>query len=89
MVLAKEHFKATHSGRLYCEKCGFDFSEKYGERGANFIEVHHTKAIAKRKKNEQTKIEDLAMLCSNCHSVVHRKQPWLTMDELEEILNNH
>ena len=89
VALAKEHFKATHSGRLYCEKCGFDFSEKYGERGADFIEVHHTKAIAKRKKSEQTKIEDLAMLCSNCHSVVHRKQPWLTMDELEEIINNH
>ncbi len=88
VILAKEQFKADHSGRLYCEKCGFDFSKKYGERGTDFIEVHHTKAIAKRKRNEQTKIEDLAMLCSNCHSMIHRKQPWLTMDELEEILNS-
>lgn len=89
VALAKEEFKANHFGRLYCEKCGFDFSEKYGERGNDFIEVHHIKAISKRKRNEQTKVEDLVMLCSNCHSIVHRKQPWLSMSELEEILSKH
>ena len=32
------------------------------------------------------KCQDIVLLCSNCHSVVHRKQPWLRMSELEAIL---
>lgn len=86
--LAKARFKESHNGKLYCEKCGFDFREKYGERGNDFIEVHHTKAIAKRKRNEPTEIDDLALLCSNCHSIIHKQQPWLTMSELEAILKD-
>lgn len=84
--LAKLQFKANHSGRIFCEKCGFDFGVKYGERGVDFIEAHHIKPLATRTKNEITKVEDIVLLCSNCHSIVHRKKPWLSMDELEAIL---
>ncbi len=83
--VAKSVFKATHHGRLYCEVCGFDFREKYGEHGIDFIEAHHVKPIAKRNKNEPTKVEDIVLLCSNCHSIVHRKQPWLTILQLKQI----
>lgn len=84
--LAKARFKLKNDGRLFCEKCGFDFSRKYGVRGSDFIEAHHTKAISQRIKNEPTRIEDLVMLCSNCHRIVHLTKPWLTMDELEDII---
>ena len=84
--LAKFRFKVNHSGRLFCEKCGFDFSLKYGERGFDFIEAHHIKPISARTKNEITKVEDIVLLCSNCHNIVHRKRPWLSMAELEEII---
>ncbi len=40
---AKEQFMKKNNGRLYCEACGFDFYEIYGERGIDFIEGHHTK----------------------------------------------
>lgn len=86
VAIAKDIFKNNHNGRLFCEICGFDFSKQYGQRGKDFIEVHHKKAISYRNKNEATKVEDLVMLCSNCHSIVHRKQPWLTMSELERII---
>ena len=88
LVVPQLMFKANHHGRLFCEVCGFDFREKYGERGDDFIEAHHIKPIAVRNKNEATKVEDIVLLCSNCHSIVHRIQPWLTIPQLKQIINN-
>jgi 5-methylcytosine-specific restriction protein A len=72
----KEKFLTEHS-RLYCEACGFDFGKRYGERGADFIECHHTKPVSELDTNGKTKISDLVLLCANCHRVVHMKKPWL------------
>jgi NAD(P)-dependent dehydrogenase (short-subunit alcohol dehydrogenase family) len=35
---------------------------------------------------QTTRIEDLRLLCSNCHRTVHAKRPWLSIEELIEIL---
>jgi len=84
---AKRQFQENHQGKLYCEICGFDFNKVYGGLGNGFIEVHHIKPVSSMQEGEKTKLEDLVMLCSNCHSIVHRKQPWLSMPELKAILN--
>jgi 5-methylcytosine-specific restriction enzyme A len=81
----KEQAKAVH-GRLFCEACDFDFAEAYGVRGEGFIEVHHTKALETLKPGAKTKLSELAILCANCHRMVHAKRPWLTMDELKAIV---
>jgi 5-methylcytosine-specific restriction protein A len=26
------------------------------------------------------------LVCPNCHRMVHRKRPWLTMDQLQHVL---
>ena len=39
-------------------------------------------------KNDKTKIEDIIMVCSNCHKMIHRKIPWLFKDNLKEIILN-
>jgi len=70
------------TGRLACEACDLDFGERYGERGDGFIECHHSKAVSDLRPGERTKIEDLVLLCPNCHRMVHLKRPWLTLDEL-------
>jgi putative restriction endonuclease len=44
--VAKQHFKEKN-GRLFCEVCDFDFYEKYGEVGEDFIEGHHTIPVSK------------------------------------------
>lgn len=85
--LLKE-FKATHNNKVFCEICGFDFSEKYGKVGQDFIEMHHLKPISKMNSNERTNLKDLVLLCSNCHSMIHRKRPWLTRETLAKLLNN-
>lgn len=83
---AKQKFKNEHNGQLYCEICGFNFSKVYGELGAGFIEAHHIKPVSEMKPNEATKINDIIMLCSNCHTMVHRKKPWLSKKDIKKIL---
>ena len=86
---SKQKFKEEHGGRLYCEVCGFDFSKVYGELGEGFIEAHHTKPVSTMQPNETTKIEDMVMLCSNCHSMIHRKKPWTTKEDIKKIMKNN
>ena len=72
--------------RLYCECCGFDFEKEYGEIGHYFIECHHTFPVHKMKANHKTVVEDIALLCSNCHRMIHRSPKWLTVEELKSII---
>lgn len=81
----KTHFLQSHQ-TLYCEACGFNFSEKYGERGEGFIECHHTKPLAELTGTRKTKMSDLVLLCSNCHRMVHRSRQWLSLDGLRELV---
>ncbi len=83
--LAKQNFIAKYS-KLYCEICGFDFNEKYGEIGNNFIEGHHIKAVSELKLNEKTKVSDIVMVCSNCHRMLHRKRPWISKNDLKKLI---
>ena len=78
---AKDKFLSTH-GRVFCQACGFDFEKTYGSRGADFIECHHTKPVSQLEINGKTKLSDLVLLCSNCHRIVHRRRPWLSIEEL-------
>ena len=72
-------------GRLQCEVCAFDFEQRYGNRGMGFIEAHHTKPIETLAEGATTKMEDLVLLCSNCHSMIHASRPWLTIEELRDL----
>lgn len=77
----KEQALKLH-GRLVCEACGFDFARAYGERGEGYIEVHHTKPLETLRPGARTKLSELAVLCANCHRMVHAKRPWLAMEDL-------
>ncbi|PFL06509.1 HNH endonuclease [Bacillus thuringiensis] len=85
---AKEHFKQQHGGKLFCEICGFDFHKTYGELGKDYIEGHHTIPVSQLKEGEKTRLEDIIMVCCNCHRMLHRRKPWLSIEELKLLLNN-
>lgn len=72
------------TGTLCCEVCGFDFSKVYGELGVGFIECHHTKPLSEVGETNTTP-DELALVCSNCHRMLHRRRPWLGLDELREL----
>ena len=74
-------------GKLCCEACGFDFAATYGERSVGFIECHHKRAIhTLAAGGEKTTENDLALLCANCHRMVHSARPWLTLEQLRHLL---
>jgi hypothetical protein len=80
--------KVAAAGRPVCEACGFDFARVYGERGEDFIECHHTIPLAELDPGRPTKLADLALLCANCHRMIHRGRQWLTVEELRSLLRS-
>jgi len=81
---AKRRFKRLN-GRLYCEICGFDFSQRYSDRGSDFIEAHHKEPISGLGRAVKVTVDDLEMVCANCHRMLHR-QPWISAQELRQLV---
>lgn len=72
-----------------CYVCGFDFYKEYGERGKDFIEVHHIKPLFEDKvEHEINPIRDLRPVCSNCHSMLHRKKVCPNIETFKEYYRN-
>lgn len=86
IAIAKDIFKSNHNNKLFCEVCGFNFEEKYGEHGKDFIEGHHTFPISQMEANHKTTPEEIVMVCSNCHRMLHRRRPWITKSDLKNLL---
>lgn len=82
----KSQVLAKH-GRLACEACGFDFYEVYGELGLGFAECHHTLPLAEAVSVRATRLSDLAIVCANCHRMLHRACTPMTVEVLQELLS--
>lgn len=85
--LKKEKFREENSGRLFCEACDFDFADRYPCHGDGYIECHHIKPLSELRPGDKTALDDLALLCSNCHRMVHYRRPWLDMRGLNRVLS--
>jgi hypothetical protein len=71
-----------------CQACDFDFGQRYGEIGEGFIHVHHRKPLSEIGAQYQVDpIKDLLPVCPNCHAMIHRTFPPLSIDELRTLLN--
>lgn len=72
-----------------CMVCGFDFERRYGKLGRGYIECHHIDPLSGRDGlAKPTKLEHLAMVCANCHRMIHRKTPCMTIGELKALLQS-
>lgn len=68
-----------------CMVCGFNFEKFYGSVGEKFLEVHHAVPLAEAGKRNTNPETDLVVLCSNCHSMAHkRKGVCLSVGELKD-----
>lgn len=72
-----------------CQTCGLDFSKQYGEIGKGFIEAHHLKPISQLEEGVPVKYDvasDFAVLCSNCHRMIHRTTDPSDLDGFRKIV---
>lgn len=76
-------------GCLFCEVCSFSFDNIYGKLGRGFIEAHHTVPLGDLKDKRKTKISEIALVCSNCHSMLHRNGTVLSINELKQIIREN
>ena len=67
-----------------CSVCGFNFEDAFGALGANYIEVHHLKQMADVGEEYMINpITDLRPVCANCHRMLHKTRPPLSIEELK------
>ncbi|MFC3625180.1 DUF3427 domain-containing protein [Vogesella amnigena] len=71
-----------------CSVCGFDFEKYYGAIGNGFIHVHHLKQLADiNEEYELDPVKDLRPVCPNCHSMLHRRRPAYSIEELRILMH--
>lgn len=67
-----------------CVVCGFDFYRFYGELGRGFIHVHHLRSLSEIGTEYVLDPEmDLRPVCPNCHAMLHRTKPALSIEALQ------
>jgi 5-methylcytosine-specific restriction enzyme A len=79
----KKHLQKHQS--LSCSTCGFDFKAAYGSHGDGYIECHHVVPLH-ASGEVKTRLDDLILICANCHRMIHRSSPWLTPDQLRALV---
>lgn len=78
--------KQQNAGVLECEVCTLRPVDFYGEGGEKLIEAHHRIPISELEPDSITRPEDMAMVCSNCHTFIHSQNPCLTIEEAKAAL---
>ncbi|RPH27818.1 MAG: hypothetical protein EHM93_19020 [Bacteroidales bacterium] len=86
IIRAKKQ-QAIQKQSLECEICEFSFIYKFG---VEFIECHHKTPISQSGVTETT-LDDLSLVCANCHRMLHKQfdGKFLTMDELKEKISTN
>lgn len=87
IIEAKKKKVLKEKGELKCEACDFDFEKIYGEMGKGYIECHHLIPLSNYQVNKETKLDDLALLCSNCHRMIHKDLGIRTIQEFKSTWN--
>ena len=88
LVKEKKELVIKEKGFLECEVCNFVFEDMYGERGKDFIECHHIIPLSELEPGTLTTLKDLALLCANCHRMIHKRKN-TTVEELKMEIIKH
>jgi predicted HNH restriction endonuclease len=84
-----KQLRLLKTGTLACDICKFDFTERYGPLGSGYIEAHHTIPVSRLDGRTKTKLSDFALVCSNCHRMLHFGKPILSVEKLRDQLSKH
>jgi 5-methylcytosine-specific restriction enzyme A len=86
LVEAKRAAAIDALGRLQCEACGFAAAIAYPGLDVEICEVHHRRPLSDTIEAVQTRLEDLAILCPNCHRAIHQTRPMPTVEDFRNRL---
>lgn len=70
-----------------CEVCGMRYENVYGEIGKDYIIAHHVDPIGSRHDDSKTTLDDIALVCSNCHNMLHRTNPPMRVKDLKSLIS--
>jgi predicted HNH restriction endonuclease len=72
----------------HCEVCNMSFKEIYGKIGEKYIIAHHIEPIGSRNNGSKTTLDDISLVCANCHDMLHRYDPPMSIGELKKIIEH-
>lgn len=84
-IISIKKNQALVNNKLYCEVCTFSFPKTFNK---DYIECHHLTRIGDPIGERETTLDDLALVCANCHRMLHSKfeGKYLSLNELREVL---
>jgi predicted HNH restriction endonuclease len=89
-IVSKKKLKVLgETGKLACEVCSFDFRSTYGGHGDRFTECHHIEPLSTPDRGPITSLADLAIVCANCHRMLHRGNPWPSLSDLKNLIKQN
>lgn len=74
------------TGKLECEACGLDLARAYGPKSEDVSEIHLRITLDRFEAGEYPSLEDYAILCPNCHRVIHRIDPMPAVEDFKAML---
>jgi hypothetical protein len=82
----RDEARRKNHGLLRCEACGFASEATYPTTALDVYEVHHRAKLSTAASGRVSSLEDLAVLCANCHRAIHRTTPMMTVEELRRAI---
>jgi len=81
--------EALRAAEGRCCVCMRDYDKLLEGRGVRVLQVHHRKQLAARKIPSITKLVDLAVVCANCHMLLHLDpKKAMKVEKLRQLLGN-
>lgn|GEM_PF-4849008 len=81
----REEAKREYGLNCYC--CGFKFEEFYGSMAQGRAIVHHLETFrGDPGKQRVSTVDDVRVVCANCHYVIHLTEEPLDLDDLKRMI---
>jgi hypothetical protein len=81
--------KALERAAGTCSVCRRNFRQLLGGNGERCLQVHHCKQLSARRAPSVTKVSELAVVCANCHLLLHLDtHRAMSVGQLRNLLKN-
>jgi 5-methylcytosine-specific restriction protein A len=83
---AKKDAERNAGKSLCCESCGLVTEHAFPGLTEDILEVHHRISLSDVEGTVVNTLDDLALLCPNCHRAIHRTKPMLSVEEFRKLV---